>query len=232
MNLDESFFVIRNNTLFKQLTAQECSQLNIMTGFIQPKKNEFIYFNNFSNDRLFFLKKGYVKIGYYNESGNEVIREVLQEGDVFGQIGLERYDNEGEFAQAIKENASICSFLIKDFEAILKQRPDLAISFTKLVGLKFTRLQNRLSDIVYKDVKQRLIDFLIAFANKNNLEGLDKVIIKNYLTHSDIASLIGSTRQTVTTLINILEDEKLIIFERKQITFPSLKALSSYSNFR
>ena len=117
-----------------------------------------------------------------------MIREVLQEGDVFGQIGLERYDNEGEFAQAIKENASICSFLIKDFEEILKQRPDLAISFTKLVGLKFTRLQNRLSDIVYKDVKQRLIDFLIAFANKNNLEGLDKVIIKNYLTHSDIAS--------------------------------------------
>ncbi len=226
MNPDNNFFILRNHTLFKQLTAQECSQLNIMSGFINPPKNEFIYFNTYSNDRLYFLKKGYVKIGYVNDLGDEVIREVLQAGDVFGQIGLEKYDSEGEFAQAIKEPASICSFLIKDFEAILEKRPDLAISFTKLIGLKFTRLQNRLSNIVFKDVKSRLIDFFIELASKNNIEMLDFITINNFLTHADIASLIGSTRQTVTTLINKLEDEKLLVFGRKEIVIPSLKRLT------
>ncbi len=110
-----------------------------------------------------------MKIGYYDESGNEVIREVLKEGDVFGQIGLEAFDNNGEFARAIKESASICSFTVSDFENILQKRPDLAVSFTKLVGLKFKRLQNRLSNIVYKDVKQRLVEFFISFVSVSTL---------------------------------------------------------------
>ena len=230
MNPDNNFFIIRNHALFKQLTAKECGDLNIMSGFLKPKKNEYIYFNKYSNDRLYFLKKGYVKVGYYDENGNEIIREVLKEGDIFGQIGLEKYDSDGEFAQAIKEDASLCSFQVKDFENILQKRPDLALSFTKLIGLKFTKLQNRLSNIVYKDVKQRLAEFLVTLAESNNKEQTDKIIIKNYLTHADIASLIGSTRQTVTTLINKFEEDKILMFGRKEIIVPSFKELVKYAS--
>ena len=229
MNNEANFILLRNHILFKQLTYKECSQLNIVNGFLKPKKNEYVYFDKSSLDRLYFLKKGYVKIGYFDEQGNEVIREVLKEGDIFGQIGLECYDREGEFAQAIKGDASICSFTIADFEEILKKRPDLAISFTKLVGLKFKRLQNRLSNIVFKDVKQRVVDFFINFSENNNPEAQDTITIQNYLTHADIASLIGSTRQTVTTLINKMEDDKIIHFERKEVIIPSFRKLKSYS---
>lgn len=228
MNFDSNFFIIRNHALFRQMTAKECHELNIINGFIQPKKNEYIYFNKFSHDRLYFLKKGYVKIGYYDEDGNEVIREVLKEGDVFGQIGLEAYSSEGEFAKAIKENASICSFTVSDFEAILQKRPDLAVSFTKLIGLKFRRLQNRLSNIVYKDVKHRVVDFFISFVEGQEIKSENNIVLQNYLTHADIASLIGSTRQTVTTLINQMEYDKIIVFERKALTIPSLEKLKNY----
>ena len=229
MDPEANFIVLRNHVLFKQLTYKECSQLNIVSGFLKPKKNEYVYFDKFSHDRLYFLKKGYIKIGYYDEQGNEVVREMLKEGDIFGQIGLERYDNEGEFAQAIKGEASICSFTIEDFEKILNKRPELAISFTKLVGLKFKKLQNHLSNIVFKDVKQRLVEFFITFAENNNPENTNSITIQNYLTHADIASLIGSTRQTVTTLINKMDEDGVISFERKQIIIPSLKGLKAYS---
>ncbi len=228
MNPDGQFILLRNHLLFKQLTFKECSQLNIVTGYIKPKKNEYVYFDKFSHDRLYFLKKGYIKIGYYDEQGNEVVREILKSGDIFGQIGLERYDNEGEFAKAIKGDASICSFTIEDFEAILQKRPDLAVSFTKLVGLKFKKLQNRLSNIVYKDVKQRLLDFFITFSESNNLTQQEKIEVSNYLTHADIASLIGSTRQTVTTLINKMEEDGVLQFDRKQIVIPSFTQLKRY----
>ncbi|HVD97878.1 MAG TPA: Crp/Fnr family transcriptional regulator [Cytophagaceae bacterium] len=229
MNPEAHFILLRNHVLFNQLTYKECRQLNIVNGYLEPKKNEYVYFDKFSHDRLYFLKKGYVKIGFYDEQGNEVVREILKAGDIFGQIGLERYDHEGEFAQAIKGNASICSFTITDFEEILKKRPDLAISFTKLVGLKFKKLQNRLSNIVFKDVRQRLVDFFINFAENNNPEKTDELIIQNYLTHADIASLIGSTRQTVTTLINKMEEDRMLLFDRKLVTIPSFKKLRTYN---
>lgn len=123
-----------------------------------------------------FLKKRYIKIDD-DEQGNEVIREVLKEGDVFGQIGLESYNSEGEFAQAIKGEASICSFTIADFEEILKKRSDLAISFTMLVGPKFKKFQNRLTNIVFKGVKRRLVKFFITFSENDNLDTPDKITI-------------------------------------------------------
>jgi CRP/FNR family transcriptional regulator len=223
------FILLRNHVLFKQLTFKECSQLNIISGFIKPKKNEYVYFDKLSHDRLYFLKKGYIKIGHYDDQGNEVVHEILKEGDIFGQIGLERYATEGEFAQAIKGDASICSFTIADFEEILKRKPDLAISFTKLVGLKFKKLQNRLSNIVYKDVKQRLVDFFINFCDVNNPAMNDQLHIQNYLTHADIAGLIGSTRQTVTTLINKMEEDEILVFNRKEVVISSIKKLRDYS---
>jgi CRP/FNR family transcriptional regulator len=228
MNIDSHFLVIRNHALFKQLTAKECHQLNIIGGLIQAEKNDYIYFDKYSLDRLYFLKKGYVKIGYYDDQGNEVIREVLKEGDVFGQVGLETYNHQGEFAKAIKESAVICSFTIQDFESILQKRPDLAISFTKLVGLKFKRLQNRLSNIVFKDVKVRLLEFFISLIEQHQLGQPETVEISNYLTHADVASLIGATRQTVTTLINQLEYDKVLFFDRKKIFVPDVAKLKSY----
>ena len=230
--MNSNLLLLRNHKLFRQLTTRECKELNIINGFILAKKNEFIYLNSFQNHRLYFLKKGYVKIGHYDENGNEVITEVLQEGDIFGQVSLEKEENEGEFAQAIKKDASICSFTISDFERILEKRPDLAISFTKLIGLKLKTLRNRVWDIIHKDVKQRLIDFLIYLGSRQNQEGQDKVVIENFLTHADIANLIGSTRQTVTSLMNQLSDQKLIYFDRKIIMLNSLQALRKAASIK
>jgi CRP/FNR family transcriptional regulator len=73
-------------------------------------------------------------------------------------------------------------------------------------------------------VRKRLLEFLIYLASKNNAQA-DPLILENFLTHADIAGLIGSTRQTVTTLINELEEEGIIEFSRKEIVIRSLGSL-------
>jgi CRP/FNR family cyclic AMP-dependent transcriptional regulator len=54
--------------------------------------------------------------------------------------------------------------------------------------------------------------------------------IPNYLTHEDIANLIGSSRQTVTTMINELESEKVLSYNRQQICFLDVKKLQQRIN--
>ena len=227
--IDDNFILLRNHRLFQKLTAKECKELSIQEGFILAKKNEFIYLNELQSSRLYFLKKGFVKIGHYDQEGKEVITEILQEGDIFGQLNLESEYEEEEFAQAIKKDASICSFQVQDFEKILEKRPDLAISYTKLVGFKFKSLRNRVWNIMYKDVRERLTDLFVYISTKNNPENLDKIRIDNFLTHADVASLIGSTRQTVTTLISELSDKGLLHFDRQYIEIPSLVLLKKSS---
>jgi CRP/FNR family transcriptional regulator, cyclic AMP receptor protein len=227
MHIDSNFILLRKHKLFKQLTYKECSELNIESGFMKKKKNDFIYLNSLKSDRLYFLKKGYVKIGVYDKDGNEVIKEVLNQGDIFGQLSLEGDTGEQEFAQVIKSDAAICSFTVEDFERILMKRPDLAISYTKLVGLKIKALQSRIASIIYKDVRARLIDFFIYMAMKERKEQEDSIVFSNYLTHAEVASLVGCTRQTATTFINKLEEEGLLAFSRQEVCIHSLKKLQS-----
>lgn len=86
-------------------------------------------------------------------------------------------------------------------------------------------MRNRFWDIISKSVKVRLVDFLLNLASKSNADNKDFVEIENFLTHADISGLIGSSRQTVTTLINELSENGFIHFDRQKIVIKSIRQL-------
>ena len=226
MPVEDKMLLIRNYDLWCNLTEDEVDTLKIEHHFIEVPKGQYIYFEAYNLNKVYFVKEGYIKIGYIDQEGNEKIKEIIHQGELFGQFSLERNNLHGEFAQAYKNNVSICAFTIEDFEKLLKSRPDLALKYSKQVGAKLRNIENRLVNLLNKDVKTRLIDFLWQLVaqdiGENTAEGF---CIPNYLTHEDIASLIGSSRQTVTTMINELEMEKILSYNRQKICFLDVKKL-------
>jgi len=226
MAVDEKMLLIRNYDLWCNLSDEEYDELKIEHRFMEVPKGEYIYFEAYNHNKIYFLKEGYIKIGYIDDEGNEKIKEIIQKGELFGQFTLERSNLHGEFAQAYKDKVSLCAFTIDDFEKILRKRPDLALKYSKQVGAKLRSIENRLLNLLNKDVKTRLIHFLWQLVEQklgeNRPEGF---CIPNYLTHEDIANLIGSSRQTVTTMINELEHEGILSFNRQQICFLDVKKL-------
>jgi CRP/FNR family transcriptional regulator len=224
MSQDEKFLLIRNYDLWCHLSDEEYEELNIAHHFIEAKKGEYIYFDSHHLNKLYFVKDGYIKIGYIDETGNEIIKEIIKEGEIFGQFYLERNNLNGEFAKAYKRDVSLCSFSIEDFEQLLKKRPDLAIKYSKQVGEKLRRAEFRLITMLNKDVRSRLLAFFYHLAIMDGYDGSTASwMIENFLTHDDIGKLIGSSRQTVTTFINQLEQEGLIKISRKKILIPDVK---------
>lgn len=224
MTIDKKMLLIRNYNLFAQFTESEYNELNIIHRFIEAPKGEYIYFEAKHHSRLYFIKDGYVKIGYINDSGKEVVKEIIQKGEIFGQFTLERNNMNGEFAQAYKSDVSLCAFTVEDFEKLLQKKPELSLKYSKQVGQKLRMLENRLLNLLHKDVRTRLIHFYGMLAI-NHLGHSDSITIENFLTHEDIANLIGSSRQTVTTTINDLESEGLLGVSRNEIVIPSVKKI-------
>jgi CRP/FNR family transcriptional regulator len=225
MSADQKWLLIRNYDLWSQLTDDDYEELNIVHNFVEARKGDYIYFEAFHHNKLYFVKQGYLRIGYIDDSGREVIKEIIQKGELFGQITLEKNSLNGEFAQAYKSDVSLCAFSIEDFENLLQKKPAIALKYTKQVGSKLRQIENRLINLLNKDVKTRLINFLWQLAQKHLTPSSTAICIPNYLTHEDIASLIGSSRQTVTTLINELAAENLITYTRNEICFPDVKKL-------
>ncbi|HET9056005.1 MAG TPA: Crp/Fnr family transcriptional regulator [Chitinophagaceae bacterium] len=226
MSVEDKMILFRNYDLWCHFSDEDYMELHVIHNFIEAKKGDYIYFDSHYHNKLYFLKEGYIKIGYIDESGKEVIKEIIQKGELFGQITLEKSNLNGEFAQAYKGDVSLCSFNIEDFQKLLKTKPVLAIEYTKRVGNKLMVIQNRLINLLNKDVKTRLINFFAQLVEQNigdkHGEGF---CIPNYLTHEDIANLIGSTRQTVTTMINELEKEDVLSYSRNQICFLDVKKI-------
>ena len=226
MPVDDKWLLIRNYDLWSHLSNEEYEELNIVHNFIEAPKGEYVYFEAFHHNKLYFIKDGYIRVGYIDEEGNEVIREIIQKGEIFGQLTLERNSLNGEFAQAYKADVSLCAFTIEDFNQLLKKRPELALKYSKLVGSKLRNVESRLVNLLNKDVKSRLINFIGQLLKETTgEETAGGYCIPNYLTHEDIAHLIGSSRQTVTTLINELSAEGVFQFSRQKICFPDVKTL-------
>jgi CRP/FNR family transcriptional regulator len=226
MNSEEKFLLLRNYDLWCHLNDQEYDELNIAHHFIEAKKGDYIYFDSHHLNKIYFVKKGYIKIGYIDENGDEIIKEIIREGELFGQFALEKNNLNGEFAKAYKGNVSLCAFTIEDFEKLLKKRPDLAIKYSKQVGEKLRRAEFRLITMLNKDVRSRLLAFFYNLAIMDGYTGpVASHSIENFLTHDDIAKLIGSARQTVTTVINQLREEGLVKISRKKIFIPDVMKL-------
>lgn len=214
---DLKYWYLRDHKLFRTLSYAQIKQLCIITGFKKASKGEIIYFSTSDLPRIFLLKKGNIKIVAVDDEGNETIKDIIQKGDLFGELTLESDDKNEEYAKVLSDDVTICSFLMSDFEDLLLKNPTLALSYTKFVGLKMKRIKNSYANLISKDAKTRLYQFLKNWAEQEGSKSGNMVTIENYLTQNDIAQIICTSRQTATHLLNEMESNNLLSYNRKEI---------------
>lgn len=219
------YWYLRDHKLFWTLSMSQIQQLCIITGFKKAKKGDVIYFSSSDVPRVFLLKKGNIKIVAVDEDGNETIKDIIQKGDLFGELTLENDVNSNEYAKALTDEIIICSFLLSDFENLLLQNPSLALSYTKFVGLKMKRIKNSYANLISKDAKTRLYQFLKDWAEREGKRTNNRVVLENYLTQNDIAQIICTSRQTTTQLLNEMETKGLLYYNRKEIIIEDITKL-------
>lgn len=222
---DSTLLLLRGFDIFQHITEEEYEELALVHNYVEASSGDYIYFPHQNRNKLYFAKDGFIKLGYIDESGNEVIKEIIQKGEVFGQLTLEKNNDQDEFAQAYKSDVSLCAFTMEDFVRILQRKPEMAIAFSFHLGNKLRKVENRLLNILNKDVKSRLAQLLLQLAKDKNAVVNNTAAIDKFLTHEDIAKLIGSSRQTVTTTLNQFEKENIISITKKEILLNDVAAL-------
>lgn len=185
--------------------------------FLHFKRDQFIYFPEEPATYIYMISNGRVRIGHYLEDGKEVVKSILGTGEIFGELGLAGEETRTDFAQAMDDKTTICPLSIAELKNLMFEDRELSFKILKLVGLRLMKLERKLEMLVFKDARTRIIEFLKdAAAWKGQKIGFE-TLIPTKLTHKDIASLTGTSRQTVTTIMNDLKEQNLINFDRKRI---------------
>ncbi len=150
---------------------------------------------------------GRVKIGHVTEDGDEVIKAILSECEVFGGLALAGEEKRLDYAQALDNKTTICPLSINELKDLMKNDKELSFRILKLIGFKLMRIERKLESLVFKDVRTRIIEFLRDTAAWKGKKVGFETMISTRLTHKDIAALVGTSRQTVTSILNELRDK-------------------------
>lgn len=181
------------------------------------QKAEFIYFPNEPSTHIYLITNGRVKIGSYTEDGKEILKAILGRGEIFGEMAIAGEERRADFAQALDANTSVCPMTVAGLQELMKENQALSLRIFKLMGLRLRRVERKLESLVFKDARSRVVDFIREMAEERGQKVGYEMLIKTKFTHKDIASLTGTSRQTVTTILNELKTLNVINFDRRRI---------------
>jgi CRP-like cAMP-binding protein len=221
-----SLWYFESVDLFNVLCPHKVKRMSETHTFNKYKKGQFIYFPDEPSKYIYMIADGRVKIGNYTSDGKEVVKAILSKGEVFGELALTGEDTRSDFAQAMDESTQICPMSIQDMQELMKDDRELSLKIFKLIGFRIKKLEKKIESLVFKDARTRIIEFIRdAAAWKGQKIGFE-TLVNTKLTHKDIANLTGTSRQTVTTILNELKDKNLITFNRRRILIRDLEKLA------
>jgi CRP-like cAMP-binding protein len=190
------------------------------------KRDDYIYFPEESSQNIYMIADGRVKIGSYLKDGKEIIKSILGKGEIFGELVLAGEDKRSDFAQAMDDNTRVCPMTLEDLQDLMKDNQVLSLKIFKILGFRLRKMERRIESLVFKDARTRIVDFIRDMAEERGQKVGFETMIKNHLTHKDIASLTGTSRQTVTTVLNELREENIINFDRRRILIRDMDKLA------
>lgn len=194
--------------------------------FNEFKKNDFVYFEEDAADKVYLVNSGKIKIGYVTDDGDEIITAILSKGEIFGEKAILGQESRSEFAQAIENKTSVCPITTPEMIELLRENKQFSLKIYKFIGFRFKKLERRLQLLLFKDTKTRLKEYLKELAEDfgytNKVTG--DVVIRHPYTQKEIATLIGTSRPTLNILLNELQKEDYLRFDRKEIILKTKNA--------
>lgn len=224
MEQKSKIWYLENFNFFSELNQEERNYVCQNTKMKSVEKNEAVYFQQGSADRVYFLKEGKIRISKFNPEGEEFLVAFLEPGEIFGEASItgNRVRNEAAIAE---EAVVFCVMRKERMKKLLLMSPALNFKFSQMIEARLEKTQKRLEDLSFKNNQERIIDFLKETALISSQKSDGALIINNSLTHEKIAQLTSTNRQEVSAVFSSLKKKQIIDYNRKEIRILKLNEL-------
>ena len=208
--------------MFENFSRTDLEAVTSVLHLNEFKKREPIVLPTGRGRRIYFLIKGKAKLSRVDREGKELILEILKPGEIFGQIAFpkEHYTS----AMVVALGTCIVGHIHKeDFDKLMSRVPELCLSLNKLIGDRMLKIENRLGELLFRDVPCRLARLLLRLADEYPDEIACGLRIDLLLTQQEVANLIGSTREMVSMTLNRFRRNGWIDVHRRFICLHDLE---------
>jgi len=201
--------LLRRVSIFQDLSDPDLSRLGAR---LVPKtfdKDGIIVSQEAEGDALYIIKAGRVKVVLYGDSGREIILSMFKPGDFFGEMSL--IDNQPRSANVIALEESEVLVLSRDsFHKQILESPLLAMAILGEMSRRLRRADAAIGSLALLDVYGRLAHVLIDLGKRDGTTTGAGIFIRERPTQQDLASMVGTTRETVSRALSEFQRRGLI----------------------
>jgi CRP/FNR family transcriptional regulator, cyclic AMP receptor protein len=218
MNPDDNqvkYWHLRESKFFSDLCDEEVMHIAGITKMSRRARGEFVYLTGDYSEKVYFVIMGRVKLTEVLDEGREVLLDIVNNNEIFGDIDALYGTPRAESAQVV-EDALLFEVKGRDFEDLLKTHPGIALQVYRLVGLRLRKAEKRLASLKCKDVEARVKEALIDLISAGGTDGR-KYPTQLKMTQQEIADLIGASRQETAKVLRRLEGGGVIRLKYRSI---------------
>ena len=205
----EKIELLQSVSIFWDLNEDELGHIADKMVAKHFENGNYIFLEDSEGEQCFFVLEGSVKVTRLSNDGREVILAMLNEGDFFGEMSL--LDGESRSANVIAlEKTKVLTLDRNDFIAVVNDYPQIAVQLLKELARRLRKSDRQIASLSLSDAEKRIALCIIRFADEQGVIQNGKVSIPKTPIQQDIANMAGTSRETVSRALGLLEKEDLI----------------------
>jgi CRP-like cAMP-binding protein len=201
--------ILQKVVLFAGLDSEALSALGTRLRRRRVPKGHVLFMRGDPGDNLYIIESGTVKINLTSPEGKEITLALLGSGEFFGELAL--LDGLPRSSDALTmEN---CQFLLLgrgDFLQLIEERPRMALQLIEVLSRRLRSDNQLIQDAAFFDVPARLARVILGLADTLGQPVGSEVAISRRLTQTELAGMVGATRESVNRWLVYFERQGLI----------------------
>ncbi len=210
--------------ILEPLSREEIKELSRRIPDIHYQRGQILYTPKERSEALFMLKKGRVRIYRVGPDGREFTPAVVGAGMVFGEMSLTAQRLENAYAEAM-EPVVICKMRRDDLERLVMDKPQVGLKVMSVLSERLSLAEDLMEDIALKEVPARLASFILRLIESEGVVTSEGYKIPTRYTHRQVATMIGSKRETVTKAFTLLQQARAVELKWRRIYVKDIETL-------
>lgn len=204
---------LREEPFFRDFSPKTISKIENCVYHREYEPRQIVYFPDDPCDYVYWVRQGRIKITRVSPDGRELTFRHLFPGDLLGEECLIEPPKRGVYAEAM-DTTVLCLMPAPDFVQITREDKEFSNVLAAFLCQRAIHAEEVLAETVFKPVRSRIAAGLLRLHERapDTERGCLRV------THQEIASLVGSTRETTTAVLHELRQEGIIDMANRRVT--------------
>ena len=186
------------------------------SSIVEYRRGQIIYNQDQPSTSIYLVIDGKVKVSRLADDGHQVVVDIYQPDEFFGESALLSLPHRSEQAMAL-ENTKLMTWTAAEIEDIVMKKPRLAVALLQILVQRTIDFTHRIESFSVDNIARRLARSLIRFSERLGTPDEDGSVRMVPFTHELLSQYVGTSREIVTHYMNQFRRQGYLRYSRKGI---------------